>query len=347
MVLLHAEESRAGSEGWLVLSADTIPHHFFASLYIGKLCLPGIKRKQASLLVSHPSRQDVQSGSPSAMNDFRRFQGLLGPGYGAATCNNAKRCGGEMASDSDGVATPTNTIFLCAAATVPSLPEASRSLRSRHVSQQTAQPTEEKTDKHASEPDSDDLLVRVQRRDPGALSELFDRYCRLVFSIGHRVLRNRAEAEDLVQDVFLFLWSRGNLFVPGKRSAHEWIIRVIYHRAFDRRRYLITRLSYNYGGKGPNARETNQEAIVDRASRLVSSECNSGEVLYWHSHFETAFKQLSEGQQRTLRMFFYEGYTLVEISRELNEPLVNVRNHYYRGLRRLEKHVDGDTDGRR
>jgi len=251
-----------------------------------------------------------------------------------------------MASDGDGVATPANTIFFCAAAAVPSLPNTGHALQSEHISRQTSQPTEEKVDSRATKLEADELLVRVQSRDAEALSELFDRYCRLVFSIGHRVLRSSAEAEDLVQDVFLFLWSRSNLFVPGKRSGHEWIIRVIYHRAFDRRRYLITRLSYNYGGQGQSARDTNQEASADRASRLVSNEGNLGEVLYWHSHLEAAFNELSDAQQKTLRLFFYEGYTLAEISRELNEPLVNVRNHYYRGLRRLEKYVDGNVDSR-
>ena len=200
----------------------------------------------------------------------------------------------------------------------------------------------EKQEESRRKLESDQLLMRVQQRDRDALGELFERYCRLVFSIGYRVLRSATEAEDLVQDVFLFLWSRSNLFVPGKRSAHDWIIRVIYHRAFDRRRYLITRLSYNFAGERRGARQGTQEAATDRASRLVSTEENLGEILYWHSHLETAFDALSEAQRKTLTMYFYEGYTLAEVSKELGEPLGNVRNHYYRGLKRLEKYVEGN-----
>jgi RNA polymerase sigma-70 factor (ECF subfamily) len=190
--------------------------------------------------------------------------------------------------------------------------------------------------------DADALLVRVQNRDERALSELFDKYSRLVFSIGHRVLRSSSEAEDLVQDVFLFLWSRSKLFVPGNRSGHDWIVRVIYHRAFDRRRYLITRLAYNSRNGNAGPRDGDQGSDADRASRLVSNERNFGELLYWHSFLETAFEELSEDQRKTLSLFFYEGYTLAEIGKQLGQPLMNIRNHYYRGLRRLEKCIDDD-----
>ena len=232
--------------------------------------------------------------------------------------------------------------FLLFSSAAPALSDGVHAGNPEEICLPTPQPSDGQEDTRVPRHDSDDLLLRVQRQDPEALAELFDRYCRLVFSIGYRVLRSPTEAEDLVQDVFLFLWSRSNLFVPGKRSAHDWIIRVIYHRAFDRRRYLITRLSYNFGTEVRVARYTNQEPAEDRASRVVSKDGNFGELLYWHSYLESAFEELSEAQRKTLTMFYYEGYTLAEISGELGEPLMNVRNHYYRGLKRLGKYVNGN-----
>lgn len=252
-----------------------------------------------------------------------------------------------MASDGERVANMHDGLHLFSSAAVPALPACAG--RSDNIPLQSPgvvtashpQPVERQEDSPIKGRESDELLVRVQRRDAEALAELFDKYCRLVFSIGYRVLRSATEAEDLVQDVFLFLWSRSNLFAPGKRSAHDWIIRVIYHRAFDRRRYLITRLSYNYGGEDSAARGTNQESGEDRASRVVSHEGNIGELLYWHSYLESAFDELSEAQRKTLTLFFYEGYTLAEISSVLGESLMNVRNHYYRGLKHLGKYMNG------
>src|SRR5258708_13165836 len=65
-----------------------------------------------------------------------------------------------------------------------------------------------------SETDPSALLLRIQKRDRDALAELFDRYSRLVLSIGWKVLRDPCEAEDLVQDVFLFIWLLVHCFNP-------------------------------------------------------------------------------------------------------------------------------------
>jgi len=246
-----------------------------------------------------------------------------------------------VASDGERITNLPGSPFLLSSA-VPTLSNNTHASNPGEICLPNPQPSDEQEDTRATRREADELLLRIQRQDPEALAELFDKYCRLVFSIGYRVLRSPTEAEDLVQDVFLFLWSRSNLFVPGKRSAHDWIIRVIYHRAFDRRRYLITRLSYNFGTADRAAWYTNQEPAADRASRVVSSEGNFGELLYWHSYLESAFDELSEAQRKTLTMFYYEGYTLAEISRELGEPLMNVRNHYYRGLKHLGKYVNGN-----
>src|SRR5215471_10497694 len=143
------------------------------------------------------------------------------------------------------------------------------------VSQQPIANNEVTCDANAG---TEELLLRIQHRDSQALAALFKKYCRLVFTIGNRVLRSPAEAEDLVQDVFLFVWTRSALFVPGNRSGHDWIIRVIYHRAFDRRRYLMTRLAYNSRGQGQSACYSNQEEREDRSARLVSKEENFGEL---------------------------------------------------------------------
>ena len=247
-----------------------------------------------------------------------------------------------MASDGERITSLPAKFLLFSSAAAPSLSDSVHAGTSTEIRLSTPQPADKQEDTRVARGDSDQLLLRVQQQDQEALAELFDRYCRLVFSIGYRVLRSPTEAEDLVQDVFLFLWTRSNLFAPGKRSAHDWIIRVIYHRAFDRRRYLITRLSYNFGTEDPVARYTNQESTADRASRVVSKDGNFGELLYWHSYLESAFDELSEAQRKTLTMFYYEGYTLAEISSELGEPLINVRNHYYRGLKHLGKYVNGN-----
>src|SRR6266851_7255554 len=97
----------------------------------------------------------------------------------------------------------------------------------------------------AAPPDDETLLLRVQSGDREALGLLFLRYSRSVLSVGRRILRDRAEAEDLVHDVFLFVLSKSALFDPAKGSARAWLARVAYHRALDRRKYLVRRYFYD------------------------------------------------------------------------------------------------------
>jgi RNA polymerase sigma-70 factor (ECF subfamily) len=242
-----------------------------------------------------------------------------------------------VASEAEGLSKAPNVFFYTPAA-APARSRIVQTGESDEASHLTSEQLHEQKHTSTAHRETDALVLRIQQHDREAFEQLFEKYCRLAFSVGNRVLRDAHEAEDLVQDVFLFLWSRSKLFVPGKRSAHDWIIRVIYHRAFDRRRYLITRLSYNHKPGDPRA--CNPALNTDRTGDLKDE--NLGELLYWHSYLESAFEQLSEAQRKTLTLFFYEGYTLVEISNELNESLENVRNHYYRGLRRLGRYVDGD-----
>jgi RNA polymerase sigma-70 factor (ECF subfamily) len=242
-----------------------------------------------------------------------------------------------VASEAEGLSKARNLLFYTSAA-APARTRTVQTGKPDKASQLTAEQIHEQKRASTAHRETDALVLRIQEQDREAFEQLFDKYCRLVFSIGCRVLRSPTEAEDLVQDVFLFLWSRSNLFIPGSRSAHDWIIRIIYHRAFDRRRYLITRLSYNHRPGDPRAYTPTLNA--DRTADLKDE--NLGELLYWHSYLDSAFDQLSEVQRKTLTLFFYEGYTLGEISSELNESLENVRNYYYRALRRLERHVEGD-----
>ena len=78
-----------------------------------------------------------------------------------------------------------------------------------------------------------------------ALSLLFRRYAHMVRAVAERILRDASEAEDLVQEVFLFVFRKGALFDPERGSARSWLAQVTYHRAFDRRRYLVSRHFYS------------------------------------------------------------------------------------------------------
>jgi len=166
-----------------------------------------------------------------------------------------------------------------------------------------------------------------------ALSSLFNRYSRIVRSISARILRDSAEAEDLVQDLFLFIQRKCGVFDSSKSSARPWIIQMAYHRAFERRRYLATRQAYS------------TEGFQDRAACVVGSPTTeddySPETIFGRNGLNKVVEALSQDQRETLRLHFFEGYTLTEISEKLGQPHGNVRHHYYRAVDKLRKHIFG------
>jgi RNA polymerase sigma-70 factor, ECF subfamily len=176
------------------------------------------------------------------------------------------------------------------------------------------------------------LLSLIPAGDGEALGCLFRRYARLVRGLALRILRDRAEAEDLLQELFLFIHRKSTVFDSSKSSGRSWIVQMTYQRAIDRRRYLCSRHFYSQVNVDdsddvvrPHAGPPNDDVAF---SALVGS-----------ATIETLFETLTEDQRHTLNLFFFEGYTFDEIAVQLKQSLRNVRNHYYRGLDKLRKQI--------
>ena len=177
----------------------------------------------------------------------------------------------------------------------------------------------------------EELLARIPNGDTEALGYLFERYARVVRSVAARVLRDAAEAEDLVQDLFLFLQQKCSVFDGSKSSAGSWIVHMAYQRAIDRRRYLATRHFYR--------REDKVSQVGQVVGNPTVENDYSAEAVFGRNGLGKLLRSLSEDQRETLRLYFFEGYTLGEISTKLGQPLGNVRNHYYRGLDKLRRQM--------
>jgi RNA polymerase sigma-70 factor (ECF subfamily) len=183
-----------------------------------------------------------------------------------------------------------------------------------------------------SEISDEALMVRTCDGSREALATLFRRYARLVRTVAMRILRDDSEADDLLQDLFLFVHRNCSLFDSSKAAVRSWIVQMTYHRAIDRRRYLNSRHFYTH---------LDLDGVTDLpASR---SENRENEVLFGHLVGNTTvqglLENLTEDQRNTLSLHFFEGYTFDEIAEKLDQSLGNIRNHYYRGLDKLRKQV--------
>ena len=157
------------------------------------------------------------------------------------------------------------------------------------------------------------------------IEDLFEKYSRLVLITAYRVLGDLVEAEDIVQEVFLYIHRKSQLFDPARGSIKTWLIQIAVSRALDRKLYL-SRRGLSVG------------ADVDSLKLQDASDFEQEiESRLRRKYFEIAFSDLTYMQRRTIEFFYFRGLNLKDISEELREPLGSVRHHLYRGLERLRK----------
>lgn len=180
---------------------------------------------------------------------------------------------------------------------------------------------------------NDQLMFQVGHGSRDALSHLFHRHAGVIRNIGKRILRDLGEADDLVQEVFLYIHRKSILFDRSKGSARSWIIQVAYTQAFLRRRYLKGQGFYLSG-------------IADKDVECHQSGAHAGadydhtvEGLFGRNVWKKIVEDLTDDQRETLRLHFFEGHTFAEIAEKLGQSYANARNHYYRGLEKLRKHL--------
>jgi RNA polymerase sigma-70 factor (ECF subfamily) len=177
---------------------------------------------------------------------------------------------------------------------------------------------------------SDELLLSsISEGDKEALSLLFRRYARLARGLAYRVLRDASEADDLVQDIFILIHRLCGTFDSSRGSARFWILQMTYRRAISRRRYLVSRHFYN-----AVELEEVTESIQDHRDNAATA---LEEQLITRDVLQEILPELSEDQQKTLQLYFYDGYTFEEIAAKLGQTAGNVSHHYYRGLEKLRR----------
>src|SRR5215510_3214749 len=152
-----------------------------------------------------------------------------------------------------------------------------------------------------------------------ALGVLFDRYYRLVFDIATRILRNRTEAEDLMQDVFIEVYRKADLYDASKGSVKIWLLQYAYHRSFNRRKYLALRSFYD---ASPTTALAHLELCGDQSGHddITTRE--------WEEILRRGMKKLSTKERQIIELVAFEGMTVREASGRMRESYVNGRNLY-------------------
>jgi RNA polymerase sigma-70 factor, ECF subfamily len=196
---------------------------------------------------------------------------------------------------------------------------------------EVAQPHDRDAGSSRDEPSDEALLERICNQDQDALGLLFRRYARLVWSIAKRILQDGSEAEDVTQEVFLRIYKRASVFDRSKGPPRRLIVFFAYQAAFTRRRYLRSR-------HFPGGDDTEADATSLQAS-TPSLYDESIEAHFGRDGLRLALAAMSHEQRETLRLHFFEGYTINEIAGKLAQSPGNVKHHLYRGLDKLRRQI--------
>jgi len=174
--------------------------------------------------------------------------------------------------------------------------------------------------------DDAELMRAVQSGCDRSFDLLFARYWKLVFAIASRILRQRTEAEDVVQDVFLAIYLHRGKYDATRGSVRTWIAQFAYFKALVRRRSI-------------NVSDANDmEAIKEFEAGLLRFGKADG-VLERAALVQQCLALINPRQRRTVELVHFDGYTLSEAAEILNQSLANTRNLYYRGIHSMRTHL--------
>jgi RNA polymerase sigma-70 factor, ECF subfamily len=177
------------------------------------------------------------------------------------------------------------------------------------------------------------LMELVAQRDATALDALYLRHASLIFALCLRILRNHAEAEEVLQEVFWELWRSSSRYAAERGSARVYLVQLARSRSLDRVRLRRRREALLAEAGGPSVVASALGGDPRELSALASAL--AGEQ---HRQVRAAMCELSESERRALTLSFFDGLSHAEIAAQLGEPLGTVKTRIRRALLRL-RHV--------
>lgn len=168
-----------------------------------------------------------------------------------------------------------------------------------------------------------ELLQCVARGDQSAFAELYDAMSARVFGLIVRVLVDRSQSEEVMQEVFLEVWQSASRFVPNRGQGRSWILTIAHRRSVDRVR--------------------SAQASTDRDLRTglrdlgvaYDGVAEEVELRLEGQRVTQALATLPEAQREAITLAYYGGYSQSEIAALVGAPLGTIKTRMRDGLSRL------------
>ncbi len=168
--------------------------------------------------------------------------------------------------------------------------------------------------------DDEALLERVRAKDQNSMTDLFDRYGSMVYSVALRVLKDPGNAEDIMQDIFFQLWENPQAFNAGRGSLGAWLLVVARNRAIDSLR------------RRKPSDSVDDVVLASRTNLASEAERNS-----MMEKVRVILNGLPSEQQKSLELAYFEGLTHSEIAVQTGDPLGTVKTRIRSALMSVRK----------
>lgn len=175
----------------------------------------------------------------------------------------------------------------------------------------------------------DQLIVALRQGEEWAMSALYDRYARLVFSLALRILNDRSAAEEAMQEVFVKVWRRCKEYDAQRGKFSSWLSGITHNHAIDELRRRRVR---------PSASE-DEDAMAEVAADTPAPLDMALQSLERRRIIE-ALQAIPAEQRAPIEMAYFEGYTQQEISDRLHQPLGTIKTRMRLGMQKLKSLLD-------
>ncbi len=184
-----------------------------------------------------------------------------------------------------------------------------------------------------SDPEDHALLSQIARGDRRAFEQLYDRYANQVLGLAIRMVRDRAQGEDILQETFWRVWTRAASFSSEIRSGNvrAWILTITHHLAIDVQRKF--RGQVNLGGDSDDG-----DSGANQIDNLVDHDSDVFEHVFASistERLKSALDRLEERHRSVIELSFFHDLTHREIAKKLGEPLGTVHSRALQGMAAL------------
>jgi RNA polymerase sigma-70 factor (ECF subfamily) len=180
-----------------------------------------------------------------------------------------------------------------------------------------------------------ELARRLQRREPQAMADLYDRFGRLAYSLIFSVVKDAGVAEDLVQETFLRVWNRAAGFDADRGALGPWLLAVARNRAIDHIRSARAKMDRNLCELDLFERAEHGTPVnfVDMDRAVLNADSAR--------RIKAAMTKLNQNQQKVIELAYYEGLSQTEMAERLGQPLGTVKTWVRTALKHLKDELGG------